>query len=309
MNKKTCIIITGPTAVGKTAIAIQLAEEYKTSIISADSRQCYKEVNIGVAKPTPEQLQQVPHYFINTHSITEEVSAAGFEHYAINTIKSIFKENDIAIVAGGTGLYIKAFCEGLDSIPPVDAAIRGEIISKYEEYGIVWLQTHLKESDPLFFTVGEMENPQRMMRALEVKLSTGISIREYQQGKKTIRDFTIIKIGLELPKEILLQQIDQRVDEMMETGLLDEVKSLRAYRTLNALQTVGYNELFNYIDGAVTLEQAVSLIKQHTRQYAKRQITWFKKAGIEKFFDARQPRQLFSFAKERIESNKGYYLQ
>ncbi len=300
MNKKTCILLTGPTAIGKTAVAIQIALHYKTSIISADSRQCYKEMTIGVAKPTPEQLQKVPHYFINSHSITEEVNAAGFEQYALEAVKKIFEKNDIAVMAGGTGLYIKAFCEGLDTIPTIDPAIRNEVTQHYEQKGKQWLQEQIKEKDPLFFDKGEIENPQRLMRALEVKLSTGLSIREYQQGKKVERDFRIIKIGLELPKDLLHEQINKRVDQMMQDGLLNEVKALYANRSLNALQTVGYYELFNYLNGIGSLEEAVDLIKQHTRQYAKRQITWFKKAGIEKMVDPRLISPIVEFINEKL---------
>ncbi|MFM9911385.1 MAG: tRNA (adenosine(37)-N6)-dimethylallyltransferase MiaA [Chitinophagaceae bacterium] len=300
MNKKTCILLTGPTAIGKTAVAIQIALHYKTSIISADSRQCYKEMTIGVAKPTPEQLQMVPHYFINSHSITEEVNAAGFEQYALDAVKKIFEKNDIAVMAGGTGLYIKAFCEGLDTIPTIDPAIRNEVTQHYEQKGKQWLQEQIKEKDPLFYEEGEIENPQRLMRALEVKLSTGISIREYQQGKKVERDFRIVKIGLELPKDLLHEQINQRVDQMMQDGLLNEVKTLYTSRSLNALQTVGYNELFSYLDGIGSLEEAVDLIKQHTRQYAKRQITWFKKESIEKMFDPRLISPIIEFIDEKL---------
>ena len=303
MKKNTCLIITGPTAVGKSSLAIQLALKYNTSIISADSRQCYKEMNIGVAKPLPEQLQQVHHYFINSHSITEEVNAAGFEQYAIDAATTIFENNRVAVVVGGTGLYIKAFCEGLDLVPPVDLVIRDEVIKNYEIKGIGWLKQQIQEKDPQFFTAGEMQNPQRMMRALEVKLSTGMSIRQYQRGKKADRDFDCIMIGLELPKELLHQQINQRVDDMMRQGLLEEVKGLYSSRFLNALQTVGYSELFHFIEGQLTLPEAIMLIKQNTRRYAKRQITWFKKAGIEKFFDTRFPHPIFSFVEEKLAGN------
>lgn len=303
MKKKTCIVITGPTAAGKTSLAIQLAQKYNTSIISADSRQCYKEMNIGVAKPTEEQLQKVQHYFINSHSITDEVNAGGFEQFALMAAATIFEKNEVAVVVGGTGLYIKAFCEGLDSIPNVHSNIREELVKNYELKGLNWLQQQIEENDPQFFTEGEMKNPQRMMRALEVKLSTGISIREYQQGKKIARHFNCIMIGLELPKELLHQQINQRVEDMIQHGLLEEVKNLYPQRSFNALQTVGYSELFRYLDGEVSLAEAVQLIKKNTRQYAKRQITWFKKAGIEQFFDPRFPQKIFSFVEEKLHGN------
>ena len=275
--KKTCIIIAGPTAVGKTPIALNLAKHFNTQIISADSRQCFKELNIAVAKPAPAELSEIHHYFINSHSIHEAISAADYEKYALTSAEKIFQQNDIAVMVGGTGLYIKAFCEGLDPIPAVDEKIRNEIITAYELYGIDWLQEQVKKNDPAYHASGEMQNPQRMMRALEVKLSTGNSITSFQTKQKVIRDFNIIQIGIELPREILYKQINSRVDAMIKMGLEEEARSLLPYKNLNALQTVGYKELFSYFDGEITLSKAVELIKQNTRHYAKRQMTWFKK--------------------------------
>ena len=274
---KTCIVIAGPTAVGKTSVAIDLAKKYHTKIISADSRQCFKEISIGVAKPSVEQLKEVPHYFINSHSIQEEVNARVFEAYALNAVEEIFKTNDVAIVVGGTGLYINAFCNGIDEIPDADISIRNNIIKSYNENGLEWLQQQVKENDPIYFSTGEIKNPQRLMRALEVKLSTGKSIREFQKNNKVKRGFNIIKVGLELPKEELNRNIHHRVDMMMNDGLADEVKSLYSFRNLNALQTVGYKELFEWMDGKISYEAAVGDIKKNTRHYAKRQMTWFKK--------------------------------
>jgi len=278
MNKsKTVVIITGPTAVGKTRVAIELAKYFKTEIISADSRQCYKELSIGVARPSAEELQQVKHHFIATHSIHQEVTAADFETYALDAAGNLFQKHDVVIMVGGTGLYIKAFCEGLDAIPEVPSTIRSAIISNYEAKGIDWLTTQLLEKDPAFAQSGEMKNPQRMMRALEVKESTGISILQFQKGTKAQRDFNIIKIGLELPRAQLITRINARVDEMVNQGLLQEVHSLLPYKNLNALQTVGYRELFEYLEGTLSLDAAIERIKINTRQYAKRQMTWFKK--------------------------------
>jgi tRNA dimethylallyltransferase len=276
MNK-TCIIISGPTAVGKTSVAIQVARHFGTEIISADSRQCFKELNIGVAKPSAEELAAVKHHFINSHSIHEELNAAGFEQYALQAARSIFQQNDIAVMTGGTGLYIKAFCEGMDEIPPVLPGIREKIMAGLEKSGLAWLQQQVKEQDPLYFSTGEIQNPQRLVRALEVVQSTGRSIRHFQQGKKMERNFRIIKTALGLPKEELHRNINHRVDEMIARGLLQEVTTLMPWRGLNALQTVGYTELFDYLDGNSTLEQAVELIKKNTRQYAKRQMTWFRR--------------------------------
>lgn len=274
---KTVIVVCGPTAVGKTSVAIQLAKRLHTEIISADSRQCFKELNIGVARPSIEELRTVPHHFIATHSIQEEVTAAYFEQYALQKINELFVKYDYVVLAGGTGLYIKAFCEGLDEIPKIDISIRENIIRKYEKHGLEWLQNEIAQKDPKYFTEGEVKNPQRIMRALEVVESTGKSILSFRKNEKAKRDFNIIKIGIELPKEILQHNINTRVDAMMQNGLLEEVISVIPYRQLNALQTVGYAELFDFLDGKTSLDKAIELIKIHTRQYAKRQMTWFRK--------------------------------
>jgi tRNA dimethylallyltransferase len=273
----TCIIVAGPTAIGKTSLAIQLAKHFSTEIISADSRQCYRELNIGVAKPSPEELAEVKHHFIDSHSIHDELSVAGFEEYALEKIQGIFTNSNIAIMVGGTGLYIKAFAEGLDEIPAVDPAIRQTIIRKFETEGLSSLQDEIQKVDQEFFEGGEIHNPQRLMRALEVKLSTGRSIGSFQTGKRKFRPFNTIKLNLELPRIELYNRINHRVEVMMEHGLEAEVASLRPFQQLNALQTVGYKELFDYFDGKVSYDKAIELIKQNTRHYAKRQVTWFKK--------------------------------
>jgi tRNA dimethylallyltransferase len=275
--KKRVIIIAGPTAAGKTSVAIQLAKHFSTEIISADSRQCFKELMVGVARPSPEELQVVTHHFIASHSIKEEVTAVTFEQYALQKVNELFQKHDTVIMAGGTGLYIKAFCEGFDEIPAIEPEIRKKITDNYNTGGLKWLQLQIKEKDPVFFAEGEIQNPQRVMRALEVVEATGKSVLAFRKGEKAIRHFEITKIGLELSKEELHDNIHKRVDRMMETGLLEEVKSLEAFRQLNALQTVGYSELFAFLDGDITLVEATEQIRTHTRQYAKRQMTWFKK--------------------------------
>jgi len=275
MNK-TCIVIVGPTAVGKTNIAIQLAQHFSTDIISADSRQCFKELNIGVAKPSSEELKLVKHYFINSHSIQEEMNTAIFEQYALKSINEIFKKNDIAIMVGGTGLYVKTFCHGIDEVPKVSPEIKEKVIADYEWEGLEWLQKEVEKVDPLYYAKGENKNPTRLMRALEVKLSTGKSILDFQTHNRKKRDFDIIKIGLDMPREVLYDRINARVNVMMQDGLEEEVKSLEQYKKLNALQTVGYRELFSYLEDDISLEYAVQMIKQNTRNYAKRQLTWFK---------------------------------
>lgn len=276
MNTKTAIIIAGPTAVGKTALSIQLARYFHTEIISADSRQCFRELNIGVAKPTPDDLASVKHHFIDSHSITENHHAAAFEEYALQAAGFIFREHDQLIVTGGTGLYLKAFTSGFDAMPAVPAAIREAVRKIGEEEGTAGLRQMLEKEDPVFASGVEMQNPQRMMRALEFVRTTGTSIRNYQQAKPRERPFRIITIGLELPRVVLYERINARVDKMMSDGLLEEVKQLVQFKNLNALQTVGYRELFDYLEGDTTLDKAVEKIKQNTRHYAKRQLTWFK---------------------------------
>lgn len=298
-HNKTVIIICGPTAVGKTSVAIQLAKHYNTEIISADSRQCFKELNIGVARPSVEELTQVKHHFIASHSIQEEVTAATFEQYALQKATELFHRHDMIVMVGGTGLYIKAFCEGLDLIPDVPAKIREKIISEYERKGMEWLQQQVKEKDPVFYAAGEILNPQRMMRALEVMEATGQSILSFRKGEKTKRDFNVMKIGMELPKEELIRNINARVNKMMEAGILDEVKQLLPYKNLNALQTVGYAELFEHLEGKMTLPEAVERIKINTRQYAKRQMTWFRKDETIEWFALQQFKEIIALLKEK----------
>ena len=277
-QQPTVIIIVGPTAVGKTALAIEVANHFNTAIISADSRQCYQELSIGVAKPTTTELAAAKHYFIGSHSINEEVNAGVFEKYALDTAAQIFKSNSVAVMVGGTGLYIKSFCEGIDAMPGIDPALRNSIIADYEKKGLAWLQEEVANSDPEYFAqTHEKNNPQRLMRALEMVLATGKSITHFQSAQKITRPFNIVKIGLSMPREILNARINSRVDAMMEEGLLQEVTSLLPSAHVNALQTVGYQEIFAHLRGDISLQDAVVQIKQHTRQYAKRQMTWFTK--------------------------------
>ena len=303
MKNKTCVVIVGPTAVGKTAVALQLAKDLDTQIISADSRQCFKELNIGVAKPSLEQLNEVPHYFINSHSIKEEMNAAVFEQYALEKVEEIFKQHDFALLVGGTGLYVKTFCGGIDEVPLVKSEIREKINADFEWEGLEWLQKEVEINDPLYFAKGEIKNPHRLMRALEVKLSTGRSIIDFQTQKIKERDFNIIKIGLELPREELYQRINKRVEEMMQQGLLEEVKKLQPFKKLNALETVGYRELFGYFEGDLALEDAVEVIKINTRHYAKRQMTWFKKDEDIKWFSPNEADAINAFIKKSINKN------
>lgn len=278
-KNKTVIIIAGPTAVGKTAVGIAVAKHLQTEIISADSRQCFKELNIGVARPSAEELADVPHHFIASHSIHQKVTAATFEAYALDKARELFEKHDHVVMVGGTGLYIKAFTEGMDKIPDVPEELHAEVVKAYGENGLEWLQQQIKMLDPLFYEKGEIQNPQRMMRALEIVKATGQSILSFRTGEKKGRDFTTVKIALDLPREQLYQRINHRVDVMMEHGLPEEVRALLPYQHLNALQTVGYRELFDYFNGETTLHDAVEAIKLNTRRYAKRQLTWFRKDG------------------------------
>ncbi len=277
-QQPTVIIIVGPTAVGKTAFAISLAQHFNTSIISADSRQCYKELSIGVAKPTAIELAAAQHYFIGTHSINDEVNAGVFEKYALDAAAQIFKTNSTAVMVGGTGLYIKSFCEGIDAMPSISPDVRNRITQDYEKNGLSWLQQQVAAKDPKYWeSTHEKNNPQRLMRALEISLTTGASITSFQTSQKVTRPFNILKVGLSMPREILNERINNRVDAMMEEGLLQEVTGLLPHANSNALQTVGYKEIFAQLRGEISLEQAAMQIKQNTRQYAKRQMTWFKK--------------------------------
>jgi len=274
---KTVIVIAGPTAVGKTHAAIQLARHYKTAVLSADSRQFYREMSIGTAKPDEQELEAAQHYFINSHSITETFSVGDFEKQALELLDTLFQQHDVVILAGGSGLYVKAICEGFDELPVADEGIRHRLNQDFTELGIKHLQEQLKVADPEYYTQVDLNNPQRIIRALEVFESTGKPISFYRKSTVNQRHFRILKFGLNLPRDILYQRINDRVDEMIKQGLIDEVRSLLPYRHLNALNTVGYSEVFDYLDGTTNLETAIELIKQNTRHFAKRQLTWFRK--------------------------------
>jgi tRNA dimethylallyltransferase len=276
----TVYIVVGPTAVGKTKYAIELAQQLKTEIISADARQCYQELNIGVARPSLEELASVPHHFIASHSIHDTVNAGVFEQYALEKTDLLLSKFGSVVMVGGTGLYIKAFVEGMDQIPEIDPLIRIQIQQDVSTNGIEWLQNQVKQLDPAYWAQadqGEQQNTQRLSRALEVITGTGQSILSFQNQPKKARPFNIQKIGLEMPREQLYNRINQRVVQMVEMGLEEEVRSLRPQFHLNALQTVGYQEWLPYLDGNQSKEAVIQAIQQNTRHYAKRQMTWFKK--------------------------------
>jgi tRNA dimethylallyltransferase len=276
----TVYIIVGPTAVGKTKYAIELAQKLKTEIISADARQCYQELNIGVARPSNEELAQVKHHFIASHSIQENLNAGTFEQYAMAKSAELLAQFGSVVMVGGTGLYIKAFVEGMDQIPAIDPALRSRIQKDVSLKGMDWLQAQVQAKDPAYWAQadkGEQQNTQRLSRALEVVIGTGQSILSFQLQSKKTRSFDIKKIGLELPRQQLYDRINQRVVQMVELGLEEEVSALHPQFHLNALQTVGYQEWLPYFEGHQTKEAVVQAIQQNTRHYAKRQMTWFKK--------------------------------
>jgi tRNA dimethylallyltransferase len=259
-NTHTLIVIGGPTASGKTAAAIRLAQHYKTVILSADSRQFYREMAIGTAKPTSAELAAAQHYFIDSHTVTEPFSVGDFEKQGLALLDELFKTHDKVILTGGSGLYIKALCEGFDQIPQADPAIRSRLNEDFAKNGITALQDELKQADPAYYAQADINNPQRIIRALEVYRQTGLPFSSYRKATVNTRPFNILKIALDLPREVLYNRINQRVDMMVRDGLVEEVKSLLPYRQLNALNTVGYSELFDYLDGKIDLPAAIALI-------------------------------------------------
>jgi len=282
---KTLIIIAGPTAIGKTALAIRLARHYKTEIISADSRQFYQEMAIGTAKPDPEELSTVKHHFIDSHSVKDTFTAGNFEKEALKVLEKLFIKHDQVIMVGGSGLFINAICNGFDELPVAKDEIRNQLNKDLKEQGIEYLQEMLKEVDPVYFAEVDIHNPQRLVRALEVYKTSGQTFSSYRSNVRKPRPFNIISIALNTDREKLYERINSRVDQMINSGLIDEVKGLLKYRHLNALQTVGYSEIFDYLDGKFSLEEAIERIKQNTRRFAKRQITWFKKSDSIRWFD------------------------
>lgn len=298
--QKQLIVIAGPTAVGKTAVAIQVAKHFGTSIISADSRQCYREMSIGTAKPSPSELAAVHHYFINSHSITEDLNAGDYEQLALGYCAEIFKDNNVAVVCGGTGLYIKALCEGIDDMPKTDRDIEQELQNGFDEHGLAWLQNLVQQEDPEFYAIAEQQNPARLMRALAFKRTTGNSIIHFRIGIAKQRPFNIIKITLDLPRTELYERINFRVDQMIQEGLWEEAVGLYPQRNLKNLQTVGYTEIFECLDGNISKEKSIELIKQHSRNYAKRQLTWFRKDEQYQWFQSVDMDTILQYLSEKI---------
>lgn len=276
-NRKKLIVIAGPTAVGKTGVAIALARHLNTHVVSADARQFYREMTLGTAKPTAQELQAAPHHFIDTHSITQSYDAATYGDEALACIRELLLTHSHVVLCGGSGLYIKAVLHGFDDIPDIDPAIRQSLQSAYEQGGLEVLQEKMKVLDPDHYLKIDTRNPQRLMRALEVAIGTGQSITSFHQRRHRIHDFGIVKIGLQLPRQELYDRIDLRMDKMIDDGLFEEAALLYPFRHHQALQTVGYQEIFDFIEGRYDRQEAIRLLKQHSRQYAKRQLTWFKR--------------------------------
>ena len=284
----TLIIIAGPTAIGKTALAIKLAQYYKTEIISADSRQFYKEMNIGTAKPSQKELEAVKHHLIDSHSIFNQFNAGEFEKESIDIINNLFLNHKHVIMVGGSGLFINALRYGFDPLPVASDEVRGRLNMLFEDNGIIYLQEKLKVVDPDYYKEVDINNPQRIIRALEVFESTGKPFSSLRKHIKKQRPFNIVMLGLNTNREALYQRINSRVDEMVIAGLMEEVESLKEYKHLNALNTVGYSEIFDYLDGKCTKDEAIEKIKQNTRRFAKRQLTWFNKSEDIKWFSPDQ---------------------
>ncbi|MFP2997627.1 tRNA (adenosine(37)-N6)-dimethylallyltransferase MiaA [Spongiivirga sp. MCCC 1A20706] len=288
MNSNYLITIIGPTAIGKTTLSIKLASYFKTEIISADSRQFYKEMSIGTAVPSKEELAAAPHHFIQHKSIFENYSVGNFEKDALKKLEELFEKNDVVIMVGGSGLYVDAVVKGLDEFPKIDATIRLQLNQTLEKEGISALQDKLKELDPDYASKVDLENPHRLIRALEICIGSGIPYSSFLDNPKKKRPFKTIKVGLTADREIVYDRINQRVDIMIGEGLIEEAETLHKHKELNALQTVGYKELFNFFEGKWDKDFAISEIKKNTRRFAKRQFTWFKKDEAILWFDYEQ---------------------
>ncbi|WP_291099965.1 MULTISPECIES: tRNA (adenosine(37)-N6)-dimethylallyltransferase MiaA [unclassified Flavobacterium] len=282
---KYLITIVGPTAIGKTSLSIALAQHFNCEIISCDSRQFFKEMHIGTAVPSTEELAGAQHHFIQNKSIFENYTVGDFEKEAIAKLAELYLNNDFVVLVGGSGLYVDAVLKGFDEFPEIDVAVRSAVKQNYEKFGLDYLQTELEKRDPNYFKVVAKENPQRMMRGLEVCIGSGKPYSSFLNQKKNSRNFTPILIGLDAERSVIYDRINQRVNSMINEGLLAEAMKLFPHKDLNALQTVGYRELFSYFDGEITLEFAIEEIKKNTRRFAKRQLTWFKRNEDTKWFD------------------------
>lgn len=301
MDKPTLIVLIGPTGVGKTELSLAIAEKYHSAIISSDSRQLYSDLKIGTAAPTPEQLDRVRHYFVGTLRLTDYYSAAQFEAEALGKLEELFKQNPVEVMTGGSMMYVDAVCKGIDDIPTVDKETRDLLLRRYETEGLEQLCAELKLLDPEYYKIVDRKNHKRVIHALEICYMTGKTYTSFRTRSKKERPFHILKIGLFRDREELYDRINRRVDMMMEQGLLEEARAVYPYRQLNSLNTVGYKELFNYFDGTWTLPFAIEKIKQNSRIYSRKQMTWFKRDSDITWFHPDEPDMVFAFLDQKLQ--------
>jgi tRNA dimethylallyltransferase len=303
MNK-TLVVLGGPTASGKSAVSIALAKHYRSVIISADSRQIYRETSIGTAVPSPGELATVPHYFIQTKSLNDYYNASMFENEVLQQLEVLFRERDIVFMVGGTGLYINAVCYGIDDLPTIDPVIREELATLFRTMGIEALREELKRTDPATYSRVDLNNHFRILKALEITRQTGKPYSSFLTHQEKARDFSIIRLALDMDRELLYNRINQRVDEMIERGLVEEVRQLADFRNKNAMKTVGYREIFSYLDNTVSLEEAIDLIKRNTRKYARKQLTWFRKDNLYPWFHPGQVEEMIAYIDSRTAASE-----
>ena len=301
---KTLVVLTGPTGVGKTALSIEIAQHFDTEIVSSDSRQLFKELSIGTAVPSKEELGAVRHHLIQTHSITENYNASRYEHEALEVIENLFKQHDVLLLVGGSMLYIDAICKGIDFMPDADPEIRNTLKKQLETNGIESLRLQLKQLDPEYYETVDLKNPARIIHALEICLMTGKPYSSFRTNPQKERPFHILKIGLNTDREILHQRINQRVDQMIKSGLIEEARKVYPQKHLNALNTVGYRELFDWFDGNSSKEKAIELIKRNSRRYARKQITWFRRDEQMQWFEPNQKEEILNYIKQEIDRNE-----
>jgi tRNA dimethylallyltransferase len=308
MNKtKLLVVIAGPTAVGKTELTIRLAKHFKAEIISADSRQFYKGMSIGTAAPTSTELLEIKHHFISNLDLNDYYNVSIYEQQALQLIESLHLNNDIVFVVGGSGLYINALCHGIDDLPDADIILRNKLNEEYLSNGLEWLQKEVQLIDPEYYKIVDRKNPKRLLRALEVCQSTGKTYTELRTSTIRERPFKILKIGLNISREVLFERINIRVDNMIEQGLIKEVQNLLPFKNLNSLNTVGYKEIFDYLDHKVDLAQAIENIKTNTRRYAKRQITWFKKDPEFQWYEPNNTIEIFKLITQSLNESEGIH--